>query len=103
MQCLKRCRLQFIFTIPAGCRQATMISQVSHYSDEEEVLIVPYRCVRRDCPRFLATCVSQKALCCSAILVTGIAFDKGSGMTVVSADVLPDSYDRPEDLPTIIV
>ena len=77
--------------------------EVSHYSDEEEVLMVPYRCVRCDYPRLLATYVSQNALCCSAIQVTGIAFDKGSGMTVVSADVLPDSYDRPLDLPTIIV
>ena len=34
---------QWVFTIPKGCRQATMISQVSHYAKEKEVLIVPYR------------------------------------------------------------
>ena len=34
---------QWVFTIPQGCRQATMISQVSHYAKEKEVLIVPYR------------------------------------------------------------
>ena len=50
--------------------------------------------------------LSRNALCYSAILVTNLAFDKGSGMTVVSADVLVDSGDlnaAPLDLPTIIV
>eukprot|EP01043_Picozoa_sp_COSAG02_P012198 COSAG02_NODE_468_length_21758_cov_41.206796_8_plen_583_part_00 len=72
-------RYSWQFTIPKGCHQATEIHEVSAYGDEHEVLLVPY----------------------SAILVTGIRFDKGSGMTEVSADVLVDSYIEPLDLPTI--
>ena len=52
---------------------------MSAYGDEHEVLLVPY----------------------SAILVTGLNFDKVSGMIEVSADVLEDSYAEPLDLPTI--
>jgi hypothetical protein len=67
------------FTIPNGCRQATKIDEVSAYGNEHEVLLVPY----------------------SAILVTGMAFDKATGMIEISADVLEDSIDEPLDLPTI--
>ena len=58
---------------------ATKISQVSHYSHENEVLVVPY----------------------SAIFVTGTRFDKASSEIEVSADVLEDSMTEPLDLPTI--
>ena len=67
------------FSIPSGCRQATKIDEVSAYGNEHEVLLVPY----------------------SAILVTGMAFDKATGMIEISADVLEDSIDEPLDLPTI--
>jgi hypothetical protein len=67
------------FTIPNGCRQATKIHEVSAYGDEHEVLLVPY----------------------SAILVTGLNFDKATGMIEVRADVLEDSFAEPLELPTI--
>lgn len=37
----------------------------------------------------------------SAILVTAVQYDKESGATMVSADVLVDSYEEKLDLPTV--
>ena len=76
-------KYEWIFTIPAGCLQATSISAVSQHH-ENEVLIVPY----------------------SAILVTKIMREVVHGTPVkywIYANVLPDSMNEAFHLPSILV
>ena len=72
--------VEWVFHIPAGCRQATSISAVSPYH-EDEVLIVPY----------------------SAIFVTKKEVSSISPLKItITANVLPDSMDEDEGLPTVL-
>ncbi len=64
------------------CCACSKISSVSHYADENEVLLVPF----------------------SGILVTNKNFNADTGMLEISANVLEDSNmleDCPLDLPTV--
>ena len=73
-------KFSWAFSIPAGCRQAALISEVSAHAGEHEVLLVPY----------------------TAVLVTKKEFDVASGAIVISANVLEDSMVEEKDLPTIV-
>ena len=74
-------KYEWIFTIPAGCRQATSISAVSQHH-ESEILIVPY----------------------SAILVTRMMREVVyPGRIFIYAEVLPDSMKEDLHLPTVTV
>ena len=79
-------KYEWVFTIPAGCRQATSISAVSQYH-ENEILIVPY----------------------SAILVTKMevsawasAGDLSPRTITIHAEVLIDSMKEDLNLPTVL-
>jgi len=67
------------FKIPAGCKQAAHIRDISA-KDEDEVVLVPY----------------------SAIEITSIVEDAASHEVTIFADVLADSYLEPLEIPTIV-
>ena len=67
-------KVTWVFTVPAGCRQVKDIHSVSKYEHEVEVTMVPY---------------------------TAVKIDRKEGTTIY-ATVLPDAYNAPETLATIL-
>jgi hypothetical protein len=72
----------WVFKIPAGCKQAAHIRDISRHESEDEVVLVPYTAIKLN--------------------EIQLSQDPTNKIATIYADVLVDSYLEPLDLPTIV-